>query len=632
MFDAAAACPARDVAGSVVPVEYPHLGALHMRTIDDLKHSLARIDGQGYGTYKGLRGVYTDTDSRLTVCIDRVQGDPFAAPSMIRVRVPRAVARIPPDLLSNRVRRVALQDFLIRGVHRAIGDVCEGNSGMGNSGLVAIDVGGQEVLERTALALTDEWVEARLSLGLPARGRTVVGRQAEAMLCREVPGIAERALQWAQVDQERAVAFVNCVENQESVRAGLDALGLVAFIADGAVLPRTSGASDRPLARERAQPFHAPDSLRVTLPVLHPVVQHGRRAHALTGCGIPKGVTVIVGGGYHGKSTVLRALERGVYAHIPDDGREYVVTTAHAVKIRAEDGRRVERVDISGLIDDLPCGQETRRFSTDNASGSASQAAAIIEAVEAGATTLFLDEDTSAANFMMRDARMQALVRREHEPITPFVDRVRELYDRHGVSTVLVMGGCGEYFDVADTVIAMRAYQPLDVTRHAQRIAREFRTRRAVETSGPFGAVTSRIPVRDSLDPSRGPRAVSIDARVTDAMAFGREVIDLRGVEQLVDVSQTRAVGYALHLAARRLMDERTGVRDLVQRLDQLFHDAGLDLLDPGHAGEGHPGNFARPRSVDIAAALNRLRTLRIRDGMGRSRGRHGHPGARMNV
>ena len=581
-----------------------------MHTVDDLKKILARIDGRGYKAYKDLQGAYAYP--WFTLFIDHVQGDPFASPSRIRVRVPATIAKLPPGLFSSRVRRVALQDFLIRQVHHAIRQVCRGNRGIGKSGLMAIDVGGQEVLERTAMVVTPQWVEARLSLGLPAQGRTILGRQAEAMLCQELPEISERALKWMSVDQERARTFVDCVDNQESIRARLDDLGLVAFIADGAILPRSSGASDRPLSRERAQPFLAPVSLHVSIPILHPIFRDGRLVHSLTGFGIPKGVTLIAGGGYHGKSTVLRALERGVYPHVPEDGREYVVTTERAVKIRAEDGRSIERVDISGFIKNLPYGQDTAKFSTDNASGSTSQAASIIEAVEVGATALLLDEDTSATNFMVRDARMQALVHKEREPITPFVDRVRELYERHGVSTVLVMGGCGDYFDVADSVVAMQDYQPLDVTKEAQRIAREFLTKREIETTSPLSGVTPRVPLWESLDSSRGKREVKIEARSVDAIAYGHEVIDVSGVEQLVDISQTRAIGYALHLASRRSM--KGSLQAVVQGLAELFDDAGLDGLDPYHQGERHPGNFARPRAFEIAAALNRLRALRIRE------------------
>lgn len=579
--------------------------------VDDLRKTLARIDGRGYKAYKDIQGSYAYP--QFTLFVDYVQGDPFASPSKIRVRVPSAASQIPPDLFSSRVRRIALQDFFIRGVHQTIRQVCQGSRGIGKSGMIAIDAGGQEVLERTAMVVTAQWIEARLSLGLPAQGRTVLGRQAEVMLCQEVPRIAERALQWKHVDQDRALAFVDCVDNQEAVRAQLDASGLVAFIADEAMLPRASGASDRPLSGENAKPFTVPDSLRVSLPIPHPVSQNGRTTQSLTGLGIPKGITLIVGGGYHGKSTVLRALERGVYAHVPDDGREYVVTTDHAVKIRAEDGRRIERVNISGFIDNLPYGQETVRFSTDNASGSTSQAASILEAVEAGATTLLLDEDTSATNFMVRDARMQALVHKEHEPITPFVDRVRELYEQQGVSTVLVMGGCGDYFDVADTVIMMQDYQPVDVTERAQRVAREFQTQRTIERTAPLAKTEPRIPLRDSLDPSRGHREVKIDAKSVDAIVFGHEVIDVSGIEQLVDVSQTRAVGFALHLASRRFLDGQLGVNAVVQSVIRLLTEAGLDVLDPFRKDEHHPGNFARPRALEISAALNRLRTLRVK-------------------
>ena len=582
-----------------------------MLHVDDLRKTLARIDGRGYKAYKDLQGSYAYP--QFTLFVDYVQGDPFASPSKIRVRVPSTVAQIPPDLFSSRVRRIALQDFFIRGVHQTIRQVCQGSRGIGKSGMMAIDVGGQEVLERTAMVVTAQWIEARLSLGLPAQGRTVLGRQAEVMLCQEVPKIAERALQWTHVDQDRALAFVDCVDNQEAVRAQLDASGLVAFIADEAMLPRVSGASDRPLSGEKAKPFTVPDSLRVSLPIPHPVSQNGMTTQSLTGLGIPKGITLIVGGGYHGKSTVLRALERGVYAHVPDDGREYVVTTEHAAKIRAEDGRRIERVNISGFINNLPYGQETVRFSTDNASGSTSQAASILEAVEAGATTLLLDEDTSATNFMVRDARMQALVHKEHEPITPFVDRVRELYEQRGVSTVLVMGGCGDYFDVADTVIMMQEYQPVDVTERARRVAREFQTQRTIERTASLAEPDPRIPLRDGLDPSRGHREVKIDAKSVDAIVFGREVIDVSGIEQLVDVSQTRAVGFALHLASRRFLDGQMGVKAVVQSLVQLLTEAGLDVLDPFCKDGHHPGNFARPRTLEIAAALNRLRTLRVK-------------------
>ncbi len=588
-----------------------------MATADDLRRELARIDGRGYKAYKDLKGAYNF--DAFTLHIDHVQGDPFASPSKMRVRVPQQTAKLPSDLHGasgaadpNRVRTVALEDFLARQVRQAIRKTARGNRGTGKSGLITIDAGGQEVLERTAVVVRPDWVEARLHVGLPASGRRVLAHQAEAMLCRELPGIVEQGLVWTNLPQRDAGEFVACVENQEFIRSRLDDLSLVAFVSDGAILPRESGASDKPLSGEQVIRFQSPDLLRVSFALPNPAASPEGPQTTITGMGVPKGVTLIVGGGYHGKSTLLKALERGVYPHIPGDGREYVVTNRDTVKIRAEDGRRVEHVDISPFIADLPYGRSTTAFCSDDASGSTSQAANILEAIETGATALLLDEDTSATNFMVRDGRMQALVHREHEPITPFLDRVQELYDTFGVSTVLVMGGCGDYFDVADTVIMMRDYLPVDVTLEAKRVASEFATRRSVETTGPITAVSKRIPVAESFDPSRGRREVKIDAKAVDLILFGSDPIDLRDVEQLLDLSQTRAVGYAIHLAAARFMDGKSTLEEVVNAIERFFDECGLDGLDPFHRGEEHPGDFARPRRYEIAAAINRLRTVRM--------------------
>jgi predicted ABC-class ATPase len=580
---------------------------------DDLRRDLARIDGRGYKAYKDIEGSY-EFDA-FTLHIDHVQGDPFAAPSKTRVRVPMSAAQMPPDLFSNRVRRLAFEDYLAGEVAYAIREETrQGRRGTGKSGLIEIDAGQQEVLERTSIVVTPDWVEARIQVGLPAAGRRVLSREAEAMLCGDLPALVERALLWENMPQEEAHAFAECVENQEHIRDRLDGLGLVAFVADGAVLPRKTGATDLPLDPKDAVPFRSPNSMRVTIDVPNPVAgPDGESTASVTGMGIPKGVTLIVGGGYHGKSTVLKALERGVYPHIPGDGREYVVTSRDAVKIRAEDGRRVENVDISPFISNLPYGRSTTSFRSDDASGSTSQAANIIEAVEVGAEVLLLDEDTSATNFMVRDARMQALVAKEHEPITPFLDRVRELYDTHGVSTVLVMGGCGDYFDVADTVIMMRDYLPCDATEEAKSVAADNATQRQTETSATMSERAHRVPLAESFDPSRGRRDVKIDAKGLDLILFGREPIELRSVEQLVDVSQTRAVGHAIHLATTRFMDGRATLAEVLDAVERFFDEDGLDALDPFHRAGHHPGNFARPRKYELAAAINRLRTVRMR-------------------
>ena len=570
---------------------------------------LDRIDGRGYPAYKELRGRYAF--ERCELCIDHVQGDPFAAPSKLRVFVPMQVAALPEEWIETPVRRIALADRLAREARARLDRASGEREGSGRSGTVFVDAGGQEVLERTAVRIDREGVELRLEAGLPARGRRILGDAARRLLIETIPSAALRALCFEHLDAAEVRDFLLCVENQEHVRGRLSELGLVAFVGDGARLPRESGASDRPLDSEAAIPFESPESLRVRIEVPNPV--DGTRA--LTGMGIPAGVTLIVGGGYHGKSTLLRAIERGVHPHVPGDGRDRVVSDPALVKIRAEDGRRVERVDIRGFIDALPSGADTGAFSTEDASGSTSQAASIVEALEAGASGLLLDEDTSATNFMVRDARMQALVRSEDEPITPFVDRVRELYERRGVSTLLVMGGSGDYFDVADLVIGMRDYRPSVLTDRAREIAKGLQTGRRPEAHGPLRDPQPRVPDAGSFDPSRGRRQARIDAPQRDRIVFGREEIDLRAVEQIVDRSQTRAIGQAIHLASRRLMDEGVPLPDVLDRLEDLLDREGLEALDPFATRDGprrHPGNFARPRRFEIAAAINRLRSLRI--------------------
>ncbi len=583
-----------------------------MRPESDLRRTLARIDGRGYKAYRDIGGSWEVGEHTLHV--DHVQGDPFAAPSRVRLRVPPGRAELPRDLWSNPVRRLALQDLLARRLSETLTRRGGERRGSGKSGLLDIDAGRQEVLARTALVVEDDGaVEARLQVGLPAAGRRILGRQAEAVLCRVLPEAARQALHWGGRPAAGAERFVASVENQEAVRDQLGGLGLVAFVGRGALLPRESGASDRPLPEAQAVPFAPPESLTVEVSVPNAVPGEDGPTDRLVGLGVPKGVTLIVGGGYHGKSTLLRALERGVYPHVPGDGRERVVTCPDAVKIRAEDGRRVERVDVSAFIGELPYGRRTESFSSDAASGSTSQAANIVEAVEAGASVLLLDEDTSATNFMVRDARMQALVAREHEPITPFLDRVRELWETLGVSTVLVMGGSGDYFDVADTVIRMRDYLPEEATEQAREVAAALPTGRAAEVAVPLERPPGRVPVAGSFDASRGRRDVKIDARGVDEIVFGRQCIELRGVEQLVDPSQTRAVGLAVQLCVERLMDRARPLAEVLDRLEAALAEHGLEELSPYGRRGRHPGNLARPRRHEVAAALNRLRTLQIR-------------------
>lgn len=562
-----------------------------------IEETLRRIDGRGYGAYRDLKGVYPLDPFLLS--IDRVQGDPFAAPSRFSILVPWEAAEIPGWMTANPLRRGALGDFLARAFRRSTMEIARLRRGSGRSGMIGIDAGGQEVLERNSVVCSQRGIDVRFVVGLPAAGRRILGREALEMILGELPKIARDSLLFRSLDAVRLEEHIRTVEDQEALRAQLSESGLVAFVGNHAVLPRRSGVDDRPLAVGTAVPFRSPPDLEVELarPNFGPI--HGM--------GIPAGVCLIVGGGYHGKSTLLRAIERSVYNHVPGDGREWVVTVPDAVKIRAEDGRFVERVDISPFIDHLPGGSDVVAFSTENASGSTSQAANIVEALEVGTRLLLVDEDTSATNFIIRDARMQALVAKAKEPITPFIDRIRELYGRLGVSTVMVMGGSGDYFDVADEVIMMDTYRPFRVTSAAKEIAAAHPTRRRSEVERPLGSPQPRVPRAESLDMRRGRRDVKVDAKGLRTILFGSVAVDLAALEQLVDPAQTRCIAQALVHFARHCATRGLSIPQGMQSIDEELDRHGLDRLLPFKAG-----NFARPRAQEIAFALNRLRTLII--------------------
>ncbi len=566
-----------------------------MRDRLSLNSLLLKLDNANYKAYKDIRGSYQFED--FTLIVDYVQGDPFAAPSQLRIIMPQTVADFPAQLYESKSREVATRDYLARQFAQ-VAKQFSSHRGTGKSGLMAIASLGQEILERTVIFINSEQLEVRFVVGLPARGRRILGRQAAEMLCEDLPKLVAASLLYESSDTEDIQQHVETIEDADWLRQQLSQQNLVAFVANGAILPRRSGIDSRPLLD--AVPFQSPISLEVefTCP----------NRGAIKGMGIPRGVSLIVGGGYHGKSTLLRAIELGIYNHLPGDGREYVVANPLGMKIRAEDGRSITRVDISPFINHLPQKRSTTKFDTTNASGSTSQAANIIEALEAGAKLLLIDEDTSATNFTIRDRRMQILIAKEKEPITPFIDKVRQLYVDYGVSTILVMGGSGDYFEVADHVIAMEDYLARDVTTKAKAIALQYATERNAEGGSSFGAVSSRIPLGESIDPSRGKRESKITTRGLDTIIFGTEEIELSAVEQLVDSGQLKAIANALIYAKKTYMSQHLTVSEILIKINQDIAASGLDILT------GFPqGDLTLFRSLELAAALNRLRSLQVK-------------------
>lgn len=562
-----------------------------MKNSQELRNLLRTIDHRGYPSYKQLKGSYQFEGYVLG--IDHVQGDPFAAPSKISIHIKGKQAAFDRTWFDTREKKTACEDFLLRGFAAALRGFSFQAKGSGKSGLMAVSVPGQEVLERTGCRIdaASGDITVRMEIGLPANGRTVNSRELEKILFDFLPACVRKTLYAGAVDKKKMLAAAELAEDQTCVRKLLKENNLAAFVADGSILPRESGVSRRPM--KGAVPFVSPEELAVTLSLPN--------KGQIRGMGIRRGITLIVGGGYHGKSTLLRALELGVYNHVAGDGREFVITVSDAVKIRAEDGRSVKKADIRLFINNLPNGKDTKEFFTEDASGSTSQAANVVEAMEAGTSLLLIDEDTSATNFMVRDELMQRVVHREEEPITPFVERVDQLYREKGISTILVAGSSGSYFHKADCIIQMNHYKPVEITAFAKEQAKEFPL--------PEGGVPGFC-APESGRIMRADKRFGADGRVKtktmgmDSICINRDVIDLRYVEQLADAEQLNALAQLMKYARMHLADGKRTLADIAGELhERLLRDGFEGLL-----GGTVPGNLALPRKQEINACLNRYR------------------------
>ncbi len=561
----------------------------------NFEKKLLALDGKGYGGYKSLVGAYSFPLYKLV--IDHIQADPFAPPSTMHLLIDRKKAGIPAELLDSKNKQIAVADFLQRNFSKQAGKNRLNNRGTGHSGELRIDSCGQEIIERTAIVISAQQIEVRFEVGLPAAGRRIKARDANKIFKDLLPRIVQKSLLYANIDQQLLKQQVKLFREQQEIREQMKRRHLVAFVANGSLLPRASGSSDLPLTT--GTPFRSPSSLEVTFEL-----KNGKK---VSGMGISQGITLIVGGGYHGKSTLLQALDFGVYDHIKGDGREFVLTDRTAMKVRAEDGRSVANVNITPFINHIPGRRDTSTFSTVNASGSTSQAANVIEALESGTKTLLIDEDTSATNFMIRDARMQRLVASDKEPITPFVDKVKALYNQLGISTILVTGGSGDYFEMADHVIMMNEYQPGDVTKRAHEIADMEGSERSAADEQKFGTLDERIPKKSNFRIiSRKDR---FKVRNKKEITFGHSNIDLSALEQLTDTSQTRGIVALIQILKAEYFDDQTTFAEMTEKLYADIQQQGLDRV---LSSKRHAGNLALPRRQELCAAVNRYRGLRV--------------------
>ncbi|MFR5031144.1 MAG: ABC-ATPase domain-containing protein [Blautia hansenii] len=560
-----------------------------MFTSQQLRQQLSSIHRKSYPAYKTLKGIYDFKHFLLS--IDHVQGDPFASPSHLSIQVPAKIAAFPAFCFSAKNIRIAVQDYILRKFSQQLSIYNFKAKGSGKSGSISTSVCGQKVLERTACEISSDFVTVRFTVGFPANGRTINAFELEKILFEFLPSCVEKSLLYKNLSPKAVESVVFLAKDQEFLRQELKKHQLVAFVANHSILPRESGISQKPM--KNAVPFQSPASLETEIMLPH----RGK----IKGMAIPQGITLIAGGGYHGKSTLLTALEDGVYNHIAGDGREFVLTDSSAVKLRAEDGRFIKDVDISLFINDLPNGKDTHCFSTLDASGSTSQAAGIVEGMEAGSTLFLLDEDTSATNFMVRDGFMQQVISRDKEPITPFLERAPQLFSKAGISTILVAGSSGAFFHIADTVIQMDRYQALDITEKVKKLCSDYPL---PPSSVPSFYMPSSKRVMSSTKKA-SYKDFKMKCHGKDSFSIGKDTVDLRYIEQLTDKEQTAALGELLRYAQEYLVDGKRTISEIISVLQNKIEKDGFSAF----FGNSYiPCGLAVPRIQEIFSCFNRYR------------------------
>ncbi len=565
-----------------------------MHAPQELINQITSLDGKGYKSYKTLQGKSYGF-GLFDLTFEHVQGDPFAAPSRLSIKIELQSAGFAKTHYENPLRKLALEDHLLRVVSRHTLQ-CRGKiKGSGRSGEIAVQAPGQKIIRRSGLQIKNDILTLTLFAGLPGDGRKVLAKECVKLFSEILPPVWEECLLAKSLNMNKVQQALETLEDYSALTHLLNQNQWAGFVSDGSLLPRASGISDMPL-KNGGVLFSAPEELSAEVQL-----RHGGKVRGMP---IPMGITLIVGGGFHGKSTLLKAIQDAVYPHVSGDGRERIATQPTAVKIRAEDGRSVQPINVSGFMDNLPLIPSTENFSTVSASGSTSQAVNIVEAIESGSSLLLMDEDTCATNFMIRDARMQSLIASDQEPITPLVDRIEELHKDFGVSTLLVMGGSGDYFDSADQVIAMDSFQPKLVTAKAKQIVQETPGSRKTETSKPLPKIKMRVRNLSALDFSRGKKTCVIQTQGLITLILGRTDIDVHYVEHLVESGQLELCGWILkQLKDMQETDPTVSNCNAIKHILHAIEKGELESVAPFNNGL-----LALPRFQDVMAVLHRLR------------------------
>lgn len=563
--------------------------------LNELYLKLERIKGQVYRKYKSLEGAYAS--STWTLILDKAQASPKSKPSLFRLRVPYMAAGFPPGLYKDRVQKIALSDYMLRRFEKLCKKISR-HSGCGKSGIFYSDPCGPEILERSAVFFDQNTLELRFRYGLPSEGNRTDPKAFLEALEHAFPKIIKEILTWDTYDEKEVREHLHIFEDQEALRSLLKINHWVAFIPDGAILPRESSFSQRPL--KQAVPFEAPPTIKVTVKLPH--------KKEISGMPVKEGVTVITGGGFHGKTTLLNAVKMGIYNHIPGDGREYCVSLKDTFKINSEDGRITEGIDISPYIVNLPFHKNSGHFSSLQSSGSTSQAASVVESVRMGAECLLFDEDTSATNFIACDELMKRLIGEKDKTIIPYFETARDLHRSLGVSTMIVIGSLSPILTAADLVLKISEYRVMDLT---EEVAEQLQTQRNSNLSQhpisqkPF----QKTRLVDSESFRIKKRIIPFKTKICGhkEIQIATLSLDLYDNEQLTDYGQMKSLLSALLLFEQMIFKKRFSLEEAVKKLFQQIEAGGIESLC------FQKGGFTEIRALDFAHALNRLRLLKIK-------------------
>lgn len=580
--------------------------------MQNLKTQIESIADQPYRHIRKLTGSYKFPGFDFKFL--RTQGSPGANPASIAaITVPVKATGFPNQFMAKSYYRIAMADFIIRRFKLGIDQIAKQNRGREGSGSFYTIELSQKMLQRDCVLFVDNDIELRFIFSLPAKGSgggQFDADQAWLMFEKELTAMVDFSLYYKNYDQESTQLldrYLDVQHKRERIKNYLKKNGLTVFINNGAILPRQSGIDDRPATGKNIIPFQSPMSCQVEIPISDTEV--------VQGMAIKEGITCITGGGYHGKSTLLQAILAGIYAHIPDDGREYIVTREDAVFIRAEEGRSIRNVDISAFIGMLPNGINTEQFSTDNASGSTSQAAMIVESLEAGSNLLLFDEDSCATNLLLRDELIAKVLDSSQEPIKPLYNSVRSLWCQYRVSMIFVVGGLGSFLQKADTCLLMDNYQCRDITAKVRAVLGEikYEALQAEKFSG------QRYLAADNFSPAYNnqrlnkqiPKRIKSLRNAPRQLEYGMDLINLEALPQLIEASQILTIGYCLLRLKKAMEYQGSNAHTIKYWLDWLYQQLernGLSFLQPDY-----PGLLSLPRRNEVAAAINRTRSLKVR-------------------